>query len=169
MSLPWLSFSLFFVNIQIIFCQNYTREYIALSFRDADSYCSFHHGSSLCSIHNDNQMMSAAELTENVNIWIGLNDINDEGNYYWTDTSPFNYGTNLSIYPWDDGEPNNAGTQNCIHFASSSLKWNDYDCNNAFQFLCNYVVNDNIKHKRHPISSYSIGTINILDELIITC
>ncbi|CAG0905288.1 unnamed protein product, partial [Cyprideis torosa] len=56
--------------------------------------------------------------------WIGLNDIDTEGTYVWSDGSQSGY-TN-----WDDAQPNNWLNQDCIFMngPSDGGKWGDHAC-----------------------------------------
>ena len=53
--------------------------------------------------------------------WIGLNDIDSEGNWKWLSGSS-------SYTRWDSGEPNNANNEDCVEIATNAY-WNDEGCN----------------------------------------
>ena len=57
-------------------------------------------------------------------MWIGANDIGNEGSFVWAEPpAPVNY-TN-----WDAGQPDNAyGVENCVHMWLGDGKWNDLPC-----------------------------------------
>ncbi|KAM9099372.1 low affinity immunoglobulin epsilon Fc receptor isoform X2 [Sarcophilus harrisii] len=65
-------------------------------------------------------------LTKNANnkgCWIGLRDLDREGEFQWMDESPLNY-TN-----WSPGEPNNQGQgEDCVAMRPFNGKWNDAYC-----------------------------------------
>ncbi|XP_051828478.1 low affinity immunoglobulin epsilon Fc receptor isoform X3 [Antechinus flavipes] len=65
-------------------------------------------------------------LTKNANnkgCWIGLRDLDIEGEFQWMDGSPLNY-TN-----WSPGEPNNQGQgEDCVAMRPFNGKWNDAYC-----------------------------------------
>lgn len=54
-------------------------------------------------------------------IWIGFNDVANEGSHVWYDQSPIVY-TN-----WNGGEPNNSGNEDCVQIYPDG-KWNDLKC-----------------------------------------
>ena len=63
-------------------------------------------------------------------VWIGLNDIGDEGNFKWDD------GTRLGWKNWNPGQPDNGrDNEHCVHMISSG-KWEDNNCQRRYWFLC---------------------------------
>lgn len=65
------------------------------------------------------------------NYWIGLNDVEREGEYYWSDERPLDYEN------WKDLEPNDdRGRENCVEIDSKNSKWNDDDCRKHYRFIC---------------------------------
>ena len=80
-------------------------------------------------------------VTDSDSCWIGLNDIDTEGTYVWTDGSDSNYTF------WGDGEPNNGNDEDCVHLTGP--KWNDlrcttklkcYFCGAEGSILINYIM-----------------------------
>jgi hypothetical protein len=77
--------------------------------------------------------------------YIGMNDINQEGVFVWSDGSPTTY-TN-----WYPSNPSGGVNENCVHLDHSPLKgvydfseapWNDVSCEDwAFPFICGYCSN----------------------------
>ena len=65
--------------------------------------------------------------------WIGLNDIDNEGKFVWSDGRNYNYTS------WSDGEPNNYLNEDCT-ILSRSLKWNDGLCHYRFYSICRVPV-----------------------------
>ncbi|XP_048579857.1 uncharacterized protein LOC5521688 isoform X1 [Nematostella vectensis] len=64
-------------------------------------------------------------------IWIGLNDLDDESVYEWSDGSPLSY-TN---YNWK--EPNDwQGQEDCLEMVRWNGKWNDNQCNRKNPYIC---------------------------------
>ena len=57
-------------------------------------------------------------------IWIGFNDVANEGSHVWYDQSPIVY-TN-----WNGGEPNNSGNEDCVQIYPDG-KWNDLNCSSG--------------------------------------
>jgi hypothetical protein len=65
-------------------------------------------------------------------LWIGLQDQEQEGEYSWAD------GATAAFFNWADGQPNNgngSGEQDCCRLLGDG-KWNDTDCSLEFPFLC---------------------------------
>merc|ERR1711902_7886 len=67
------------------------------------------------------------------NAWMGGTDIDEEGTWKWTDSSPFEFTF------WHSGEPNNSGgNQHCMTQWNhgQKIKWDDRRCSNSLTFLC---------------------------------
>ncbi len=60
--------------------------------------------------------------------WIGLNDINVEGTWVWSDNSPLTYSA------WKSGEPNNSGGEDCAE--TDDVGWNDEGCGEVRAYVC---------------------------------
>ena len=61
-------------------------------------------------------------------MWIGLNDLDDEGVWRWSDSAK------ATLPSWGRGQPNSSGgEQDCVTMDFSSLdgKWNDFWCNSS--------------------------------------
>eukprot|EP00484_Ammonia_sp_Unknown_P017445 CAMPEP_0197036650 /NCGR_PEP_ID=MMETSP1384-20130603/14099_1 /TAXON_ID=29189 /ORGANISM="Ammonia sp." /LENGTH=686 /DNA_ID=CAMNT_0042466847 /DNA_START=638 /DNA_END=2698 /DNA_ORIENTATION=- len=78
-------------------------------------------------------------------VYIGLqraNGTNDAlWNFTWTDSSAFDFGSNVSVgeHPWIAGNPSNDG--GCVSLnVWGNLTWNDYQCTVDMRFLCNECV-----------------------------
>ena len=63
-------------------------------------------------------------------LWIGLNDIGQEGTYRWSDGSPVNFTSYQLLEPNDHG-----GWEDCTEFLSTGL-WNDIDCEALMPYVC---------------------------------
>ena len=74
-----------------------------------------------------------AGLFPGLSIWIGINDINQEGVYVAVD------GRSISYTKWYSGEPNNAGDEDGVHInAGWNGYWNDHDVSTPVNFVCIY-------------------------------
>ena len=74
--------------------------------------------------------------------WIGLSDIDKEGEWKWTD------GTGLTGYnKWKRGQPNNIGDQDCVAILEGgdypagptrhhNAEWNDLTCSRKLGYIC---------------------------------
>ncbi|XP_076965681.1 CD209 antigen-like protein A isoform X4 [Callospermophilus lateralis] len=60
--------------------------------------------------------------------WIGLSDHNNEGSWYWVDNTP------LQLSYWKEGEPNNAGDEDCVELSVED--WNDSKCTAQNFWIC---------------------------------
>ena len=91
-------------------------------------------GGDLASIHDigtQNALRDQAFDLLDEEWWIGLNDLEDEGEFVWTDETPVNFEA------WGGGEPNNAGNEDCVHLASwTGGTWNDMPCDFQAAFVC---------------------------------
>ena len=71
---------------------------------DAEVYCMSTFAGNLASIHDtvgqNNARVACADVSPEVQCWIGLNDESVEGNFQWTDNSQTDY------FAWAAGEPN---------------------------------------------------------------
>ncbi|XP_067298657.1 CD209 antigen-like protein C [Pseudorasbora parva] len=67
-------------------------------------------------------------------VWIGLSDIESEGNMKWVDNSPLKQGF------WESNEPNDAGgNEDCIELNPANLvlsNWNDIPCSAMRKWIC---------------------------------
>ena len=90
-----------------------------------------------------------ASLIPNEDIWIGINDIEEEGTYVTVDGSAISY-TN-----WKSGQPDNTikvllkgtpeGTPNDedgIHISYQDKKWNDNPVNYLHKFVCSKSISN---------------------------
>ncbi|XP_058240763.1 CD209 antigen-like protein E [Hemibagrus wyckioides] len=67
--------------------------------------------------------------------WIGLSDIEKEGEWKWVD------GTPLTTEYWAKDEPNNVGDEDCaVIYASSGAFWNDRQCSVKLPWICEKSV-----------------------------
>ena len=70
--------------------------------------------------------------------WIGLNDLNQEGSFEWSDQSPMNYTR------WGEGEPNDAGGngEDCgiILMENRQSRWDDRACSRQYSYICERLI-----------------------------
>ena len=91
--------------------------------------CCVEWGGHLASIHSDLENYAISSLRDGQDLtWIGLNDIDNEGTFVWTDSTANDY-THFSR-----NQPDNArGTEDCVHLwhdgeQRDELTWNDLPC-----------------------------------------
>ncbi|CAH1275230.1 SVEP1 [Branchiostoma lanceolatum] len=74
-------------------------------------------------------------LNSTVDIWIGLDDIINEGIFMYNDGSPIGAFTK-----WAYGEPNDGtGTQDCVHlWPLAGMTWDDTICSKEKLFVCEF-------------------------------
>nr|XP_034345452.1 low affinity immunoglobulin epsilon Fc receptor isoform X6 [Arvicanthis niloticus] len=76
----------------------------------------------LVSIHSQTEQDFLTQHINKRDSWIGLQDLNMEGEFLWTDGSPMSYSN------WNPGEPNNGGQgEDCVMMRGSG-QWNDAFC-----------------------------------------
>jgi len=107
---------------------------VAKNYAEAHEAC-LSRGADLLSIHSEEQQLAigeAAYANYAGHLWIGINDLETEGTYAWTDGSPLDYEN------WNDGEPNDWGAgEDCGHlYEGNGNKWNDLPCNHQAGYLC---------------------------------
>jgi len=77
-------------------------------------------------------------------IWLGGNDVKQEGVWKWTDCTPWElelWGTT--------GQPDNAGGEHCLTIWDHGTVWNDWTCSRETEFLCSRKIcptNSNSDH-----------------------
>jgi hypothetical protein len=73
-------------------------------------------------------------------MWIGLNDLANEGTLVWAD------GDSSTYRAWAPGEPNNSGgNEDCVqmvHDYSFGVSWNDNRCDKNTKFLCEQITSN---------------------------
>ncbi|XP_039714028.1 low affinity immunoglobulin epsilon Fc receptor isoform X3 [Pteropus medius] len=78
----------------------------------------------LVSIHSQEEQDFLAKYINRQGSWIGLRDLNIEGEFVWMDQKPLNYSN------WRPGEPNNGDQgEDCVMMLGFG-QWNDAFCNN---------------------------------------
>ena len=82
-----------------------------------------------------------ASLIPNEGIWIGINDIEQEGRYVTVD------GSGISYTNWQKGQPDNhvgrradgrvtPYDEDVIHISARDKKWNDETVDHLLKFVC---------------------------------
>ena len=67
-------------------------------------------------------------------LWIGGSDREEEGDWRWSDGSPWNFTK------WNEGQPSNRSGEQCLQQFGYSKKWNDYKCSYKKHFLCSRTL-----------------------------
>ena len=88
----------------------------------------------------ENEFIKNEYLNTKGRYWIGLSDIDNEGEWKWTD------GTGLTGYKkWKSGQPNNQGRdgQDCVAILQGNYssvhynaEWNDIKCPRKLRYIC---------------------------------
>ncbi|KAK3582968.1 hypothetical protein CHS0354_027084 [Potamilus streckersoni] len=109
------------------------------TWNDALSYCR-QNGLELASIRDENeqnfvysQLQAGSGLEYMNQYWVGLNDMQIQMTFQWTDNSPVSY-TN-----WRNGEPNNWNSrrEDCVTIYQTDGTWNDEKCDDQRNgFVC---------------------------------
>ena len=97
-------------------------------------------GAKLVKIETDkeNDFIKNEYLNTSGIYWIGLSDIDNEGEWKWTD------GTGLTGYKkWKSDQPNNVGNQDCVAILEGdytnghyNAEWNDLNCFRKLEYIC---------------------------------
>ncbi|XP_017738309.1 PREDICTED: collectin-10 [Rhinopithecus bieti] len=67
-------------------------------------------------------------------VFIGVNDLEREGQYVFTDNTPLQNYSN-----WNEGEPSDPyGHEDCVEMLSSG-RWNDTECHLTMYFVCEFI------------------------------
>lgn len=99
-----------------------------LSWENARAVC-LGFGGDLVTITNEKE--EKLLFSETSIAWIGLNDRLKEGEFVWSDGTPFN----SSVYSnWHHNQPDNFGNEDCVEMTSG--KWNDRPCSDEKFYIC---------------------------------
>ena len=76
----------------------------------------------------------------NGHVWIGVNDIDEEGTFVSTD------GSVLTFTNWKTGQPDNWGSgEDAVVIRWSDGFWGDVPSTNLYKIICIYnIINDNL-------------------------
>ncbi|XP_067261126.1 C-type lectin domain family 4 member G-like [Chanodichthys erythropterus] len=101
------------------------------SWSDSRQYCR-DRGADLVIINTEEKQKSISSFIKE-RVWIGLSDIENEGNMTWVDNSTLNHGF------WYEEEPNNAGgNEDCVELmpVNTIQNWNDLPCSEKRKGIC---------------------------------
>jgi hypothetical protein len=103
------------------------------SWQDAQTFCR-ERGADLVTVNDADENEFLAGLGVG-NQWIGLNDVDTEGTYEWSD------GSTSSFDSWGENQPDNAGTagEDCAGFLPEPAPagaWNDWPCATLLGYIC---------------------------------
>ena len=104
-----------------------------MSYAAADSQCKSD-GSFLAIPRSEAENDFIASLIPNEYIWIGINDIEQEGRYVTVD------GSTISYTNWDIGQPDNSHNEDGIHIWGGDKRWNDNQVYSLIKFVCSKSV-----------------------------
>ncbi|KAF4108937.1 galactose-specific lectin nattectin-like [Onychostoma macrolepis] len=86
----------------------------------------------LASVHNklENDFLLSL-FPSSTRCWVGVHDGVQEGQWLWSDGTPYDYTS------WCSAEPNNLSTENCgeINWTSNRC-WNDITCLTSLGYIC---------------------------------
>jgi len=105
----------------------------AYTWEEARSEC-LERGGDLASIHSYEENNFISGLIQSTS-WIGLNDIEAEAHYIWTDGTPLDYTDWRTVN--NSTEPDDTTSQNCVRIYSDDYGgWNDYMCDERSGVVC---------------------------------
>lgn len=123
----------------------FTKPYEKKSWADAQSFCRAI-GGDLASITSLKESRGLQRYLKNsgitsTHLWLGLNYLNPDDGFAWSDGSPLGY-TN-----WAYGEPNNYNEiEHCGELNPSyRMNWNDVHCDDLYYWLCQVVKGVELK------------------------
>ncbi|XP_076027219.1 uncharacterized protein LOC143016665 [Genypterus blacodes] len=93
--------------------------------------------------------------------WIGLSDLDNEGQWRWVD------GTGLTDGIWAPGEPNDIEGEDCVELIRVFNAWNDGNCSNKNHSVCEKLEMEvKVQFTAHQAasSSLSIEMVSVLHE-----
>jgi len=111
----------------------------AKNWTDAEDFCQQAGGHLASAVHTNatNNFILEETKRRGLNrLWLGGNDLEEEGAWKWTDCTP-----------WEDtfwssrwGEPNNLGGEDCLEIWNRDWKWNDWKCSVEQGFVCSKKI-----------------------------
>ena len=100
----------------------------------AEAHCKGY-GGHLVSVHSPKENKFVFNLMVGNDVWMGGSDL-VEGEWQWSDGTPFGYTK------WWHAEPNNDGGEDCVSLRIS-MEWNDQPCDRKNKFLCKIMFAKN--------------------------
>ena len=114
-----------------------------MNYSNAESYCLSTYGTHLATIESSTDNTNVQNAATDVGIsddkvWIGYNDIDNEGIWMWINDG-INDTIDNTFTNWHDDEPNNSGLgEDCAQQIVDSGLWNDDSCSKPHTFVCNF-------------------------------
>ena len=103
---------------------------------DARAYCVLGGGDLVSFSTKEEQDEALSIIGEAKGSWIGLNDLENEGKFEWSDGSKDVWRNH-----WKKGEPNGGKRENCVCFSFSQYpRWADISCSKKRSFICKYYA-----------------------------
>ena len=115
--------------------ESFHKIYPAMAYGSAKAQCESD-GSYLAIPRSEAENNFIASLLPNEDIWIGINDIANEGTFVAVD------GSQVSWTKWDTGEPNNQNDEDAVEiwqgspYQSIPKSWNDHPVDLLRKFVC---------------------------------
>ena len=105
-----------------------------------------------------NQIHSKAkEFSNSQYWWVGVSDINNEGQFQYDSTAQTFPFTNNGIAPWFKDEPNDNGDQDCVCLnKDEEMAIYDVECARNFHSVCelpSYPTSNMSFYSRQPLSN----------------
>ncbi|XP_027143949.1 galactose-specific lectin nattectin-like isoform X24 [Larimichthys crocea] len=86
-------------------------------------------GGNLASVHSTYENNVIRAVARNRAVWIGFSDAQQNGYWFWSDGTRFNY------QKWCSGQPDNSGRkQHCAYKRGTC--WDDVSCSSRLPFVC---------------------------------
>ena len=130
----------YFINTYCIFISEYLtwgnffyKIYPSASYGDAKSQCEAD-GSFLAIPRSEAENDFIASLFGDTRIWIGINDIEQEGSFVGVD------GSEISWTNWMENQPNNDRDEDGVELWTSTGRWNDIDVSFQWKFVCSIHI-----------------------------